>query len=539
MVMQITEQKFGILSDFLGDHENIPNIKMPSAYLPSSSGVFLQYGLLRTMPGANSGAFVDAGRVKVQTPDANPIIRIWRHLSAAGIEYEFCFTKAYIYKWDETTKQYDTFWTCAGDCTLWDSVSIDGKVIATNGVDKVLVWHESTPGTIFVPLGSASGLDLNGLGTSYLTTAKYCATCEGYLILGATTEGGTYYGRRERWSDYNSVSGFNVNGNGDTYFKDFLEGSDVLKGFGNYSYGGTNYLVVFKAKSTYVQWLVESLSVWNIDRLAGDVGLLATHSAVNDKEGNLYYFASDYTVRKFREGIISMPKDVTIRGMNITYQDDIEATFIDSYNQIWWSIPSSLSSTGNDKIIALNLDNGVWHDYPFAIRAFGDWSQQESYTIDGLDALSTTIDGLDAVLPSIDYVSAIVGFPLDIGSDYSGYAYVLHSSETEKEVAVTREFVISTDLENGLALGYFKRVSKIYVYIAGRSTEGVISLFVKRDNEASWQSLGDISLLSDHKYIIVELAPDIRARHFLIKGTSAVLFDVLGMLFDFEPDSDR
>jgi len=536
---QVTEQKYGILSDFMGDREDVPNIKMSSAFMPSSSGVFLQRGLLRSMPGANTGAFVDAVPTKVQTTDGNPIIRIWRHVSAAEIEYEFVFTKAHIYKWDETTKLYSTFWTCTGDCTLWDTVSIDGKIIATNGVDFVLVWDETTPGTIFVPLGSAAGIDLDGAGTNLLQKARYCATCEGYLILGATTENGELHARRERWSDYNDVSSFNVNGEGDTYFKDFPVGSDVLKGFGNYSYGGTNYLVVFKGESIYAQWLVESLDVWNIDRLAGNVGLLATHSVCNDKEGNLYYFASDYTVRKFRGGIISMGKDVTIRGLNVTYQDHIESAFIDSYNQIWWSIPSSLSSTGNDKVIALNLDYNIWHEYPWSIRAFGDWTRQESYTIDGLDALSTTIDGLDAELPFIDYVSNIAGFPLDICSDYSGYTYILHTSETEKGSSVTREFVISSDMENGLALGYFKRIGKIYVYIAGRSSEGVISLFTKKDNEADWQSLGDISLESANKFTIVELSPDIRARHFLIKGTSTVLFDFIGILFDYEADSDR
>jgi hypothetical protein len=534
----ITEQKFGILSDFMGDREDIPNIKLPNAYMPESSGVFLQRGLLRTIPGANEGAFVDSNSAKVQTPDGNPIIRIVRHVSAAGVEYVFAFTKAHIYKWDETNKQYDLFFTCGSDCTLWDTTIIDGKIIAVNGVDKVIVWDETTPGTIFAPLGSASGLDLDG-GTSYITCAKYCAECEGYLILGATTENGTYRGRRERWSSYNDVSDFNVNGNGDTYFKDFLKGSDVLKGFGNYSFGGTNFLVVFKEFSIYVQWLVDSLDVWNTDRLAGSVGLLATHSACNDKEGNLYYFASDYTVRKFRGGIISMPKDVTIRGINITYQDYIESTFIDSYNQIWWSIPSDISSTGNDKVVALNLDYNVWHDYPFAIRAFGDWSRQESYTIDGLDAISATIDGLDAELPYIDYVSNIAGFPLDIASDYSGYTYILHTSETEKGSSLTRKFVISTDLENKMALGWYKRVSKMYVYIAGRGAEGTIALSAKRDNEVNWQSLGTISLESTNAFTIVEISPDIRARHFLIKGESSSLFDVVGILFDYEPDSDR
>lgn len=538
MATAVTEQKFGILSDFMGDREDIPNIKMPNAYLPSSSGVFLQHGLLRTMPGANAGAFLDGDGNKAQTPDGNTVIRHWRHISGAGIEYVFAFTKDHIYKWDQTNNQYDLFWTCSSECDLWDTVSIDGKIIATNGIDYVLFWDETTPGTIFAPLGSASGLDLTGGGV-YLTTAKYCRTCEGYLILGATTEAGTSYPRRERWSSYNDVSDFNINGNGDTYFKDFLEGSDVLKGFGNYSYGGTNYLVVFKEKSIYVQWLVESLDIWNTDRLAGDVGLLATHSVINDKEGNLYYFASDYTVRKFREGIISMPKDITIRGINVTYQDYIEATFIDFYNQIWWSIPSTVSSTGNDKVVALNLDYNIWHDYPWSIRSFGDWSQQESYTIDGLDAISDTIDGLDAVLPSIDYVSAIAGWPLDICSDYSGYTYVLHTSETEISSDVSRSFVISTDMENKQALGWYKRVSRIYAYFVGRGSTGTISLSVKRDNEANFQTLGTVSIESTRKFVLVELPVDIRARHFLIKGEATILFEFVGLIFDYEPDGDR
>jgi len=136
-------------------------------------------------------------------------------------------------------------------------------------------------------------------------------------------------------------------------------------------------------------------------------------------------------------------------------------------------------------------------------------------------------------------VTSIAGFPLDIASDYSGYTYVLHSSETEKGAEVTREFVISTDMENKLALGYFKRIGKVYIYIAGRSSTGTISLYVKRDNEPNWQSIGSISLESSRKYALVEFTPDIRARHFLIKGNSTVLFDFVGIIFDFEPDGDR
>ena len=535
--MNVTEQKFAVLSDILGDYEGIANIKMPNTYMPSSSGVFLQYGMTRTMPGANTGAFVDSDGTKVQTPDGNPVIRHWRHISGGGTEYPFAFTKAHIYLWNETAKEFTTMWTCSADCVLWDTVSIDGKIVATNGIDYVLVWNESDPTADFAPLDTAGGLDLDGAG-SLLTTAKYCCTCEGYLILGAVTEDAVYYGRRERWCSYGDVTDFDVNGDGDTYFKDFLEGYDAIKGFGNYTFGGLQLLVVFKERSIYVQWLVESLSTWNIAKVAGNVGLMATHSVCNDKEGHLYYFASDFTIRKFREGIISKPKDVTLRGINITYQDYIESSFMDSYNQIWWSVPSELESTGNDKIIALNLDYMTWHDYPFSIRAFGDWQQQESYTIDGLDALSETIDGLDASLPTIDFVTGIVGFPLDIGSDYSGYVYVLHSSETEKGSEVTREFVISVDMTGKQSLQYYKRVSRIKVYIAGRSSTGKISLFAKSDNAPGWESLGTISLENTRRFADVDLSVDLRAKHYLIKGASTVLYDLVGIFFTFEFDGE-
>lgn len=535
-MVQVTEKRFGVLSDFLGDREDVPNVKMPKAYMPSSSGMFLQWGLLRTMPGANKGAFVDANGDKVQTPDGNIVIHYHRYVSAQGVEYPFAFTKAHIYKWDESNKQFDTFWTCSSDCDLWDTTEIDGKLIATNGVDKVLYWDETDPGTVFSALGSASGLDIGG---SYITTAKYCIACEEYLILGATTEGGTYYGRRRRWSTYNDIDDYDETGNGDTGKKDYLIGSDSLKGFGTYTYGETNYLIVFKGKSIYTEYLVESLDVWASNKMSGKIGLLATHAAINDSEGNLYYAASDYTIRKYPKEIISMPKEVTLKGINVTYQDYIEATYLECYNQIWWSVPSSLSSTGNDKIIALNLTYGVWHDFPFAIRAFGDWSQQETYTIDGLDSFSDSIDGLDAQLPSIDYVSAIAGFPLDICSDYSGYTYVLHTSEKEKGASVSREFVISVDLTEKQSLDILKRIFKAMLIFAGRSSEGTIDMFVKRDNEASWQSLSSVSLKSTRQIADSKFLVNKRAKHFLFKGVTTVLCDIIGMYFNFEIDGYR
>jgi len=532
-----TSQKFGIISDILGDREDVPTVKMSNVFMPESENVFLQYGMLRAMPG-RADSFLDSNGDKTVTPDENTIIHYHRHVSAAGIEYVFAFTSDHVYRWDQTNKVYTTLFTCGSSCTLWCSGSIDQKVVITNGVDKVQYWDETTPGSSFAPLDSSSGLDLDG-GTTYLTAAKYLIAHENYLFFGYTTEGGTSYPFRIRWCSLGDITDYDETGDGDTGAKDFKKGSDAIKGFGTYTYGGANILVAFKEESIYAVWLTEGPSVWNTSHAEGHIGLLATHSVVNDKDGHLYYIASDYTIRKFGVGIISQFKDPTIRGINSDYQDYIESAFIDTFNQIWWSIPSSAASTGNDKIVAYNLNYMIWHNYTFAICAFGKFSSQTSYTIDGLDDLASTIDGLDEALEYIDYVEAISGFPLDLGSDYSGYTYALHNSEDDMGSSLSRKGVLSTDLSDKRSLIDFKRISLIRVLLKGQQTENTVALSIKRDSEDNWQSLGTISLNSTSDIITEDLSADHRARHFLLKIEASNRFDFIGVFFDFEWDNDR
>ena len=537
MMVRPTSQRFGVISDFIGDREDVPTLKIPNVYHPESSGTFLQYGMLRTMPGCNAGSFIDNSDDKVQTPDGNPVIHHHRHVSGAAVEYVFQYTKAHVYLWNQSTRTYTTMFTCGSDCTLWDTVSLSGKTVSTNGVDFVQVWDETTPATVFAAHDTVTGIDIDGAG-GRLTRARYLGAYEGNLVLGGLTEDGTLYPRRMRISTNGDITDFDVNGSGDTFRGDFEEGSDVIKGFGNYTFAGARIFVVFKEESVYKLWLVESLSRYESKRAEGNVGLLASHSVVNDQDGNLYYLADDLTVRKFGFGVVSQAKAVTLRGMNVTTVVDVEAVFMRPYNHIWWSIPGNAGSSTLDTVIALNLDYNVWHQFDFAIRSFGRWSQQETTTIDGLDTLSTTIDGLDAHLPSIDFIEGTVGFKLDLASDYSGYTYVAHSSESDKGVAINRSFVISVDLTEKRSLNLFKRSSRSKAYFAGRSTTGTLTLSVKRDNEPNYTTLGSLSLESNNAFTDVDLPYDIRAKHFLFKVDGTILFDFIGMFWTFEFDGE-
>lgn len=503
--------------------------------MPESRNVYLDQGEIKSMPGG-AATFLDGSGDKVAVPDGNPIIRYHRHVASAGIEYIFAYTKANVYRWIQSTTSFTLYFTCASECTLWDTVSIAGKIVSTNNVDLVQVWDETTPGTLLADLDGASGLDLDGGGT-FLTAAAFVTAYENYLILGNTVEGGARFGTRIRWSTFGDIADYDETGAGDTGAKDFDQGFGALKGFGHYNFQGADLLIIFKEKTHYPMWLVESSDVWFIGDAEGTVGLLATHSVVNDPEGRLYYIASDYTVRMFRGPVLSNPIDDTLKGISVTLQADIEAVFIPTLGQLWWSIPSNAGSTKNDQIIAFNMkQNGPWHHYDFAIRAFGFWSAQTSLTIDGLDAVSATIDGLDAFLPTIDTVEGLEGFPLDIGSDESGFTYTLHASEQNNGVDINRYFVLATDLTQHFSLREFKLCNRIDTFIRSRSIADTMTISVKRDNEPNWQSLGSISMQGDNDIIDVELTPEIRAKHFLFKGESTKLFAFIAQFYDFNFD---
>jgi len=440
----------------------------------------------------------------------------------------------------QSTGSFTTLFTCASDCVLWDIVSFKDKVIVTNWVDKIQYWDEDTPGTAFAPLDSSSGLDTDG-GTTYVTKAKYLTTYDNKVIIGFTQEGGTAYPRRVRACSLNDETDWqSTGGSGDAYAKDFSEGEGLIKGFGHYLYDDANLLVIFKNdinSSHYFMWTVESDYVFNTDRISNTGGLLATHSVVNDVEGNLYYIGADYTVRKLRFGPISQAIALSMVAINQTYQDYIDSTYFGGeYNQLAWTIPGGPSSTGNDKVIRFNLDRNIWEIDDFTVCAWGNYSRQSSWTIDTIPY--STIDGIGWA--TIDSTEAITGFQLDLCSDYSGYSYDYHTAELDNQAAFTSSLVLSTDLSDKGSLGWFKRCWSMRFFFTCKST-GTVSIYFKEDEKASWENLGTVDLTDDDlPGIVIEDMGDIdlRFRTGLLKIEATNAFEFLGVIFNFDYDGE-
>lgn len=532
MPVAVTQQEFGVLvPDLMGLlAEDAPSIRLSAAFSPESENVFGRYNMIERMRGQLK-ELLDVSNDQVKTPDAKTIIQYHLHTNTNSELSLFGATESHIYVWSGSALEWQLRFTTSAVCTHWSIVSFNQKVIATNFVDKVLVWSDSSPGSNFEPLDSASGLDISD-GTSFLTQAKYVFVHENRVFVGYTVENGNTLPFRIRACSLGDETDWDVAGSGDPFDKD-LVGANFVKGFAQYG-SQVKYIIVFTDGNVHQGWEVQDDSVYNWSLLLDNVGLLATDSIVTDKQGLLYFIGSDYAIRELRAGIVSDRIDITIKSINFTYQDFISSTYIDEYDLIWWSIPSGDSATGNNKIISFNPRTKRFSTMTFAIRAFGSYKRQSVFTIDTLPYDS--IDGISQ--PEIDSVENVAGFPLDLASDYSGFTYAAHQAENDRGSEYTGKIVHSTPFNSDLKR--FKRLSHLQLYFKTEGS-GTVLVEIKRDQEANWQSLGSVDLTDDDapEFIRRNLYPDLRARDWLIRISGTNRFRYLGLIGTYEPDGDR
>ena len=473
---------------------------------------------------------------------ATPVIKYYRHIKkGTGTEHLLLGTKYHILLWLNSDKSLTVKWTTLDPANVfrWEITDHLRNVVATNNSDFVLWWNvDNSVANAFAALDNANGIDYEGTGNR-LTKAKHIFSYESYLILGYTTEAGTVYPQRERWASLatgGSTIDFDENGSGDAGAKDFFTTPGFLMGFARHG----DDLVISKEDSMHRSWLVTADTVFEWEEFTLKVGNLSADSLINDKAGRLYWIASDLTIREIQTPQpISTQVDITVKALNTAQSEFIQGTYIDEYEQIWWAIPSTSSDT-NDTIVAFHPDSGrsVIHKIP--VRAFGDFTQQEAFTYDTLPFDTYAAWGADWLI--YDTKRNVVGFPLDIASDYLGNTFDLHRADKDDGSDFTGKVILSTTLTTPKSLNLFKRVSNGADLILNRKSSGSAALYAKRDTEKSWQSLGTVALTDsdEPETVIVHVPFDIRAKSFEFKIESSDSMEFLGMIFrEFEFDDSR
>ena len=471
----------------------------------------------------------------VCTPDSNPILRYDKLLRSSGgseTEYLFGFTKAHAYLWSPSWSAWMLKFTCGSDCEQWSSDHFNNQIIATNNVDKVQVWGTTTTAAFANLTGDANGIDVGG-GT-YLTAAKAVRVFENFVFLMYVTIAGTAYPYTGYWCTGGNETDWDQTGSGNC--GDFtIQGSGVLLGAETWRH----YMVVAFAERMFYFWAVTTEDVFNWDVLT-EYGCLAPHSMITDQEGRFYFLADDYTIRRMPgQEIISTTFGKTLQEINTSLQGLIEATYVSRYRLLLWSIPYGSEATGNNKVVWYEPASGKSGKLDIAAPCFGEYTRQAAYTIDTIP-----FDTIDEIgWSSIDAVENTAGFPLELCSDYSGYTYTMFGAVTDNGEAYTGYAVIGTDLlerviarRYGVGLHEYKRVETLEIVCHSENT-GTLNVSVKRDTEAAWEDLGNVSLVDESAEIItLDLPCDVRLRHGLFKLSGTSPFRLVGLIIGFLRD---
>jgi len=519
--------EYGIISDLVAVRSGVPHIKLQQAYVTEDSRFAYYYdNAMRRLPGRSLDLAV--------TPDGNTVIRYHYHTTVDGTDYLFAFTKAHAYLWSSGTTTWGLMFTCSSDCTYWSTASFNGKVIATNNIDKVLEWLDSTPGTAFAVKGAASGIAIGG--GEYVTKAKFVVVYRDYLHLLYTEEAGTSYPSRDRWSSNGDDTDFDETGLGDTGARDFSPGLFIM-GAGFYTAGGNNLLVVFTNKTVETEWLVTGDLVFEWNTALHDLGCSAPDSVVNDKDGNLYWLGTDSAFHRFLDTArLSSTIDSTVRQLHPTLLYYARGVYIQKYNRLWWSVPSMGNSTGNDLVLSYNLESGAWDPYlDMDISSFGQYREQTTYTIDTIPF--ATIDGISWA--SIDSVENVTGWSIDICSDYDGYSYrTANDLLTDKGTVYDSEIVIGTDLTNSAALNVYKRTEGAWVWFKRHPlTDYEAEILIKSEFDDDFISVATVDLSGTAGQIVRKWCPfDVRSRDFQIKVSAQNDFAFYGSIISFSLD---
>jgi hypothetical protein len=505
------------------------NVKFTVSSLPTTSTIVTVEPL--------SAAGATPGNVFV---GATPKICYHRHVKEkTSAEYLLIGTAYHILLWTYSDRSLAVKHTCSSACTRWEMCTHMDNVYATNNVDKVLWWNiEDSAGNNFAVLdNAANGLLIDTGNSKYITKAKHIFTFENYLFVANVTDSDSDVHPARVINASGETGGATIDfnytdGTGDAAKKDFTNTPSEVMGFGRW---GNNIIVATGPDSKYGRiykgWLTTEKVPFYWDEEPLKTGTLSGDTMVNSKDGRLFFLATDMTIRELNNPVpVSTLIDKTIRGINLSVAEYSQATFIDRYNSIAIAVPTGSSET-NDKLLCINVDKpGSWFIMDIPVRAFGDYTQQVVYTWDTLP--ERTYNDWGAAWLIYDTQVNVLGFHLNLCSDYSGYTYDLFRADNDDGTAFTAAMVFGTTFgpEN---INNYKRVNNGIDLYFTRQAEGTVTVEVNEDSAKAFETVGTASLVDTDlpDVVCVHVPTDLRAKYFQWKLSSENYFEFLGMAF--------
>jgi hypothetical protein len=286
--------------------------------------------------------------------------------------------------------------TTEGSRDFWAFTQFGSNIIATNHADNIQKFEEGV---------DSAFSDLVSL------KAKYLAVIRDFVVAGYTTESGTTYNQRVKWSGLNNSAQWTPSQSTQSGFQ------DIVGTHGNVQavVGGESFGVIFMERAIYRMDYVGTPLIFQFSKIADNIGAFAPKSVVSFGS-DIFFLAQDGFYK------LSGGQQLTPIGMskiNDFFLKDITSNFegicsaVDPNNSmVVWSYRGE-GATGtnfiNNKLICYNFNVDKWSTASEQTLLFMNSASQEAFTtLESLDVLGT-LDGLPYSLDSYFYDEGIIG----------------------------------------------------------------------------------------------------------------------------------
>ena len=279
---------------------------------------------------------------------------------------------------------------------FWKFTQFGTNIIATNHADNIQKFNQGTD-SLFSDLVSLK--------------AKYITVINNFVVAGYTTESGTGYNQRVKWSALNDSSDWTPSQATQSGYQDIVGEHGNIVGI----VGGEQSGIVFFEKAIYRMSYAGTPLIFRFDKISDNIGAFCDKSIVSF--GSMIFFLA-------QDGfyMLSGGQQLTPIGngkIDDFFYNDLSSNLdgicsaIDPNNSIVvWSYRGSdatSTSTINNKLIIYNYSVDKWATGSGLDLQFISTASQEAFTtLESLDVLGN-LDNLPKSLDSYFYGEGIVG----------------------------------------------------------------------------------------------------------------------------------
>ena len=279
---------------------------------------------------------------------------------------------------------------------FWNFTQFGTNIIATNHADNIQKFDQGT---------DSAFSDLVSL------KAKYITVINNFVVSGYTTESGTEYNQRVKWSGLNDSSTWTPSQATQSGFQDIVGEHGNLVGI----VGGENSGIIFFEKAIYRMSYVGTPLIFRFDKISDNIGAFCDKSIVSF--GSMIFFLAQDGFYMLSGGQKLVP--IGNGKVDNFFYDDLSSNLdgicsaIDPNNSIVvWSYRGSdatSTTTINNKLIIYNYSVDKWSTGSGLDLQFISTASQEAFTtVESLDVLGN-LDNLPKSLDSYFYGEGIVG----------------------------------------------------------------------------------------------------------------------------------